>query len=459
MGQKTRVSPKMLAIVLGVGLVACLANPHHYRALFKLPPELGYLLVQVADIWPDSLIGGGRYLLELSRVGDSRQTTSVFTKLYFMRSDLGANLAGYGFFALLALVSASFYFCSPKSLGLLLPRLLLTALFGLLAIFLAVLVPFFAAAGGAMAILNVQEFLAQRELDVSRNAKQSHDLWANATRLIMGFLLLGLFFLAWPGWVNHGLLDFDFTSPRRVAWHIEIDPSLQKSADFLKKMHASDRLKRCFNLSPDLAGFCAWHAPGLKFFMDRRYQLFDRVMNRYLALHKDLTEQSDRRTPKTKAFVWEKEFARYRIDHIAGTLPHGNNPAIRTSTHLQTAGGLDMERPRVTRNSMPSTWTARRSCWPTEEGDKDRGQKPEHSQRRTGVAQARLRQARRIRSALAKRVGSAGRGPRVLAALSIRTKAPSSGAPRSQLAPFLLQPWSSRKNCGGDAISMPHKRC
>ena len=82
--------------------------------------------------------------------------------MFLTRGELGGNLAGYGFFLLLLLVLASFFFCGPRSLGLLVLRLTLAAPLGLLAIFQAVLIPFFAIVGGAMAILNVQEYLARR---------------------------------------------------------------------------------------------------------------------------------------------------------------------------------------------------------------------------------------------------------------------------------------------------------
>ncbi len=53
-------------------------------------------------------------------------------------------------------------------------------------------------------------------------------LWPGAGRILTGFALLGLLFLAWPGWLNGRLGDF--TSPRRVTWKVEIDPSLLGTA-------------------------------------------------------------------------------------------------------------------------------------------------------------------------------------------------------------------------------------
>ena len=129
--------------------------------------------------------------------------------------------------------------------------------FGLLAVLIARLIPLFAIVGGVVLALNVQEFLSRREAkDPTRVAE--HDLWANLARLLTGFLLFGLFFLAWPGWVNHTIGDY--TSPQRVAWNVEEEASLQRAALFLEKMHQEGQLKRGFNLSADIASYCAWRA-------------------------------------------------------------------------------------------------------------------------------------------------------------------------------------------------------
>src|SRR5262245_62174871 len=55
--------PRLLAGVLGVGLLACLVNPYHVRA-FQLPGELAYPLAQAGDAvhipLPDVLVASGR---------------------------------------------------------------------------------------------------------------------------------------------------------------------------------------------------------------------------------------------------------------------------------------------------------------------------------------------------------------------------------------------------------------
>src|SRR5436190_22902906 len=56
-------APKQLAALLGVGLLACLLNPHHIRA-FQLPYELAHPLAELGDLLriplPDSLVAAGR---------------------------------------------------------------------------------------------------------------------------------------------------------------------------------------------------------------------------------------------------------------------------------------------------------------------------------------------------------------------------------------------------------------
>ena len=76
---------KTLGAVLGVGLLACVVNPHHVQ-VFMLPPELGNLIVRRIDL-PDFLGAGGRALLNLQSMdSDYYPLTSPFFGTYFGRS-------------------------------------------------------------------------------------------------------------------------------------------------------------------------------------------------------------------------------------------------------------------------------------------------------------------------------------------------------------------------------------
>ena len=309
------------SLVLAVSLLACLANPHHYHALFTLPPELGYLLGQMGNIWPESLVAGGS-----TYRFTGGQTLTPFSKAFWLQTADGGNVAGVSFVILLVLVAASFYFCKPAPLKLLVVRAVPTAFFALLSLAMAKLMPWFAMVGGMVLMWNVQEFLARRETEKPARI-QEQDRWANASRLAMGFALFGLLFLAWPGWVNFTIGDY--ASPRRVGWSVQEDVSLKNAARFLLAQHAKGSLNRGFNTSPDLAAYCAFHADDFKMFMDQRVALFDRVLPLYARIRKGLDEETET-TPinpwGSSAVIsftglsgWRDDLFRNRIDYIAGT--------------------------------------------------------------------------------------------------------------------------------------------
>jgi len=318
LGHKPAVCVGRLGAVLAIGVVACVANPHHYRAAIRMPPELGYLLLHTGDFWPESVVAGGRAYMDFQSVQKSfNRTLSPLTAAFLTESGNGKNVAGIGFFVLLVVVLASFYFCKPTRVSTLLTRLVPTALFAILALMIARLIPFFAVVGTAVALLNIQEYLARRETQDPAFTEE-HNLWANMARLATGFLLFGLFFLAWPGWINDPVGVFD--GQRRVAWAIHENASLRNAVKYLEKMHKEEKLDRCFNLTPDVASYGAWYAPGVTFFLDQRFELFDRDVLLYNRLRLALAAEIQGKTPPAD---WRKEFTAHKIDHIIGSVSPG----------------------------------------------------------------------------------------------------------------------------------------
>ena len=83
----------------------------------------------------------------------------------------------------------------------------------ILALLLVQLIPLFAVIGAVVALLNIQEYLAWREtVQPARFEEQS--LWANMTRLILGFGFFGLLFS--PGPAGSGTPSAIL--PARAAW-------------------------------------------------------------------------------------------------------------------------------------------------------------------------------------------------------------------------------------------------
>jgi tetratricopeptide (TPR) repeat protein len=142
-----RDRPTRLALVLLVGVVACLLNPHLVRA-FTLPPELSFAQ-PVAELTQDREFA--TYFF------------SPLNSLYFSRN-VGGNVAGVAFLPLALLGVASFL------LPLLFPgrgrhkvhwwRVLIWLAFALLAAYRWHALPFFAVVAGPIAALNFQDWSA-----------------------------------------------------------------------------------------------------------------------------------------------------------------------------------------------------------------------------------------------------------------------------------------------------------
>ena len=349
-GRKSPVTIGQLATVLGVSVLACLANPHHVHALTVLPPEVGYMMLKVGDIWPESLIAGGRTLVELTQmeaaqIADRRSDsiwislTSPFAVDFVSRQERGLNVAGISFFLLILAVLYSFWLLfstrhAAGGPGVSLLRLVLVVPFALLAFLRARLIPFFAVAGGAVVILNLADYLSWRRTQ-STAKQQEQDLWASLSRLGTAFLLFGLCFLAWPGWLNGPIGEFN--SFRRVGWNIDVDPSLKIAAETLGDLHEKGKLKRGLNLSPDIASYGAWFAPGTEYFIDQRFQLF--------APATKMLSQFDRAvwlefSTGKRGFNWREVLDREGIDHIVGVGLHQQSRNSLTKV-LATASWLN----------------------------------------------------------------------------------------------------------------------
>lgn len=328
-GQKTGPLARTLAAVLVAGLLACLLNPHHMWAVTSLPPELAFLLLKVGDFWPEILVSGGRPLLEFQRVNPNfPQTLTPFSQGHITIPSQGLNIGGIAFFVLFLGVLGSFYLVAttprrPEGPGWSLRRAGLAIFFGALALMQVRLVPFFAVIGGALAIMNLNEYLSWRgSLDKPKAEEQQ--LWGNLARLCTGFLLFALLFFTWPGWINRSIGDF--ASPLRVSWAIETDPSFKATAIYLDRMHQQGKLDRCLNFSPEIASYGSWYAPGVKYFFDYRFQLFGThiaALNKvYLALQAEASQpepfRQDDKKDKSPTFDWRATLASYGIDHIAG---------------------------------------------------------------------------------------------------------------------------------------------
>ncbi|MCS7044909.1 MAG: hypothetical protein NZO58_00995 [Gemmataceae bacterium] len=288
--------------MLGGCFAACLLSPHHVHA-FAIPPELGYLfglgaIPQFAAQNPEFLAGGGL----------------VWP---FHADYLGSlSVAKAGYFLLVALSLGSFLVVAISSGLRSLPWSRLLAWLAVIALSLAQFrsIPWFGLVAGPMFVFN--------GTDVARRRREKPGWDPEAVfnpqlgRFACGVLVMLGLVLAWPGWL-HGR-PMTPTSPRRVVWRVTVDPSLQAAAEALQQ----DQARRVFNFTNDIASYCAWFAPGVRCYIDDRYELFAGEAPRFIKIRSELRDDG-REALGSHRFrrdsEWQRLFGQRQIDHLVLT--------------------------------------------------------------------------------------------------------------------------------------------
>src|SRR5439155_4783887 len=104
--------------------------------------------------------------------------------------------------------------------------------------------------------------------------------WSLMGRLGTLMVALALLAAAWSGWLFISWVNgIPSSGPagRRVAWTVDVEPSLRKTALQLRTWRDEGLLRpddHGFNYSPDTANYCAWFCPEEKGFFDYRLDLF-----------------------------------------------------------------------------------------------------------------------------------------------------------------------------------------
>lgn len=273
LGIRPTFPARSLGAVLGIGLLACLVNPHHVR-VFMLPPELAYPIVRVFDL-PDFLGAGGRALRDVNAVqADYYPLLSPLEGRYWANSSVagGQHVAGLAyipllFLGLVSIVVNTVVTKKPGAPGLHPGRFLLWAVLACLGAMQVRLIPWFAIASAPLTLLNVVDWRTWLT-----NIQVPNWRPALLGRALAMFLFLLLLFLAWPGWLHAP--PGEFYAPRRVAWKVPVDPSFQRAALYLAERKEAGRETRILNLGPEIAHYCAWFAPGVRCAVDSRWSLF-----------------------------------------------------------------------------------------------------------------------------------------------------------------------------------------
>jgi tetratricopeptide (TPR) repeat protein len=296
---------RTLLVVLGVGLAACLLNPHGYR-VFTLPIELYSPTL-------NAIHGHDPQLYNFP---------SPLNRVYYSRPGLGLNPTGLAFYPLLLLGVLSFALTYGSWR---LSRLTLWLGFALLGLYSARNIPFFAVVAAPLTALNLQDYAARRfaaAATVDRATRQ----WALGGRLLTLLAGVALLILAWPGWL-HASPD-DPRLHKHVAWAVEVDPSLRQAAAQLKDWRARGLIgdqENGFNYNAEVASYFAWFCPEEKGFFDTRFPLFTASAPAWVDARKALLGNFGRapgdKAPALSDSVWQRLFRdeRYRINHLVLT--------------------------------------------------------------------------------------------------------------------------------------------
>jgi hypothetical protein len=275
---ETARNGRTLGLVLVLGVAACLLNPHHVRAL-TLPTEFG-LTAAGGLLENDSQF----YAFFLSPLG----------KRYY-QPFLGLSVAGLAYWPLFLLGPASFVFVYERMPW---SRLLVWVCFALLSLYNWRIIPFFAVVAGPITALNWLDFAAQRLGPAPRLTRgwRTGMLGGRFLTLLLGVALL---IATVPGWLQRSYPSF-----HRVGWSIQVDPSLQQMAETIHGWRKAGLLPdepNWFNLSPDVANYLAWFAPGERAFIDQSLPFFRETAEDYLDIRRGLEQEAERDSTDAKS--------------------------------------------------------------------------------------------------------------------------------------------------------------
>ena len=304
-----------LAKALGIGIVACMLNPHHVR-VWELPFEL---------TGPDSLKADMRFTQLLMSPLDAEYRDTI--QLGRM---MGYNLNGLAYVVLLL--------SGMLVLGLGAGRLRFAHLalwvgFAILSLLSIYAIPFFAVASVPVIASQLNAVSANLRLKSWGDPTTRFVLVGSASgRIIVLVAVIAVCVLAWPGWV-HPMSD-NPAFARRVAWGIYQDGGMVRAAEQLETWRKEGRLPadaRGLITTTDLANYCAWFAPSEKVFVNGRYNHHRAELPDYLAFRKGfrLVKGDDALDMKQM----DEKFRQLGLEYVAVSAPGGGSqtPTRRTA--------------------------------------------------------------------------------------------------------------------------------
>jgi hypothetical protein len=284
-----------LAKALGVGIVACMLNPHHVR-VWDLPFEL----VGGSEAKADLQL---RFLLLTPTDADYSASTPRGRSLGYNVNGLSYAALVFGGGALLglapflvAMLQGSVATRGTEGGKVIAAERIPTAYlflwvgFFVLSLGTIYAIPFFAIVSVPIIASQLNALSAGVGLKSWGDPKSRFLLLGSAGgRVLCVVAALVACVLAWPGWLHPESGNPAFT--RRVAWGVQPDAGLVKAAQQLQEWRQDGSLPaetRGLISSVDLANYCAWFAPLEKVYLNGRYNHHRTELPTFVALRSGL---------------------------------------------------------------------------------------------------------------------------------------------------------------------------
>ena len=283
-----------LAKALGVGVLACMVNPHHIH-VWQLPVEVVH---------------------SSAMANEPQFQRAVLLAPYqdaYIDQERHASLANKASYALLFVGGGLLLGFGPLRIGL----LVLWIGFALLSLRTVAAIPFFAVVSVPVLSCQLNSFTAKLRADALPEGTLRTWLSLSTLGRAVGLLTMTtLLLLAWPGWL-HPKPDFDSDTPR-VAWGIVADPSMREVAETIQGWRDKGSLtpeERGMLLSTAVGNYCAWFAPSEKVFVNSRFTFHEPELPTYTMLRSNIGTRPDSGTAPNPAAVAET-FQKHRVSYV-----------------------------------------------------------------------------------------------------------------------------------------------
>jgi hypothetical protein len=257
-----------LAVALGVGVVACMLNPHLW-GVWELPFELVGAPGAEADPRLHAML------------------LSVSDETFYESAGFGRNVNGVAFAALIVGGALALGF-GPGRLRA--SHVALWIGFLALALYRVAAIPYFAIVAVPLIAAQLNAYSARAELK-SWGDPRSRLLWVGATfgRVLCVLAVCALCVLSYPGWLQPETSNAAFT--RRVGWGVEPDALQVQAAGQLERWREEGKLPeadRGIIANTELANHVAWFAPREKVFINSHLNHHRPELPEYLKLRRAL---------------------------------------------------------------------------------------------------------------------------------------------------------------------------